>query len=395
MIGTPDCQLPRWVSPDDHGGPVIRIGLDMSRIGRELGGEETYSVNLARALARIDTKNDYFLYFATARSSPLVGQANFHERLVRPRSLWIRMPVTLPLSALRDRLDVLHIIYVTAPICSVKQVVTAFDVAFEAYPEHFRLAVRLKRSMLQLRAVRQASKVLTISEYSKRRLVELYQIPENKVAVVSCGVDSALYRPIPREEAWARLRERYHVVREPFIVHVGSLQPRKNVPRLLEAYARLVAAPGIDHQLVLVGRKWMTAEVEETLERLDLGANRVVLTGHVPDEDLPLFFNAADALVFPSLFEGFGLPCLEAMACGTPVVCSRATSLPEVVGDAAVLVDPFDVEDISRGILEVLSDPARRSDLRARGLVRAGEFSWNQTARRALRAFQEVARGPR
>jgi glycosyltransferase involved in cell wall biosynthesis len=371
---------------------MIRIGLDMSRLGHQRGGEETYSVNLARALARIDAENDYYLYYATPPSRPLVDQVNVHERCVGPESLWIRTPLTLPRAAWKDRVDVLHVVHVTPPVCTARMVVTAFDVSYEVYPEHFPLGLRLRLSKLVPYSVRRARKVLTISEYSKRQLIEWYRLPEDKVEVVSCGVDTALYRPIPREDAWARLRVRYAGIGERFILYVGSLQPRKNVPRLLEAYARLVAEEGIEHQLLLVGKhKWLTAEVAEALERLKLTDKRVRFTGHVPDEDLPFLFNAADLMVFPSLFEGFGLPCVEAMACGTPVVCARATSLPEVVGDAAILVDPLDVGDIARGMLEVLSDEACRLALRARGLVRAQAFSWDETARRALRVFRGVA----
>jgi len=280
---------------------------------------------------------------------------------------------------------------VLSPICSSRVVVTAFDVSYEAHPAHYPLGLRLRLSTLVPYSVRRAARVFTISEYSKQQLIEWYRLPPDKIEVVSCGVDTELYRPIQPAEARDRLRARYAGLEEDFLLYVGSLQPRKNVARLLEAFALLDDESGRHRQLLVVGKwKWLTVEVETALERFGL-RDRVRFTGHVPDEDLPLFLNSAAALVFPSLYEGFGLPVLEAMACGTPVVCADATSLPEIARGAAELVDPYDAEDIARGLHAVLSSPARRAELRQQGLQRAAAFTWEETARRALRVFMAVA----
>jgi glycosyltransferase involved in cell wall biosynthesis len=371
---------------------MIHIGLDMSRIGKERGGDETYSMHLAQALTDIDAQNTYHLYCLPSAVPPIAMRPNVQVHNVGPSSLWLRTPFTLPYAAWKDGLDVLHLFHAVPPICPARLIVTAYDLSYEIYPEYYPRILRWKLSTFVPYAVKRAQKVFTISEYSKNQLADLYRIPEEKIIVVHCGVDASRYHPIAYDEVWPRLLERYDGLVEDFILYVGSLQPRKNIPRLLKAYAQLISQENIPHQLVIVGKhKYLNEDVYTTLRRLRL-TGRVLFTGHVPEEDIPLFFNAATVMIFPSLFEGFGLPPLEAMACGTSVVCAHVTSLPEVVGDAAVLVNPYSVEDIARGLHEVLSDVDLRAALAAKGIERARQFSWEAAARKALTAFEEIAR---
>jgi glycosyltransferase involved in cell wall biosynthesis len=180
-------------------------------------------------------------------------------------------------------------------------------------------------------------------------------------------------------------------IRRPYILAVGNLQPRKNLLRLIEAFAQLITERRIPHQLVLAGKaKWRESDIHRTVRRLGI-EDRIVFTGRVPDEDLACLLNGAELFVYPSLYEGFGLPVLEAMACGTPVVTSNCTSIPEVAGDAALLVDPYRVDELADAIHHVLSDESLRARLREKGLARSQMFSWRQTARKTWTAYCQTA----
>jgi glycosyltransferase involved in cell wall biosynthesis len=217
-------------------------------------------------------------------------------------------------------------------------------------------------------------------------VVELLGIDPARISVTHLGVDARFRPPDPEERA--AFLQRQQLVR-PYILAVGTLEPRKNLPGLLRAYARL--APEVPHDLVLVGAEgWLTGEIHATLEKLRLGG-RVRMTGFVADDDLPHWYGGADLFAFASLYEGFGLPVVEAMACGVPVVTSNVSSLPEVAGDAAVLVDPADVDAIADGLRRVLTDTDLARRLRHSGLKRAARFTWEQTAARTVAVYREVA----
>jgi glycosyltransferase involved in cell wall biosynthesis len=216
----------------------------------------------------------------------------------------------------------------------------------------------------------------------------LLDVEPNRVAVVYGGVDSG-FHPIEDEATLQAARVKYGLF-SPFILYVGTIEPRKNLGRLLRAYTRLRAKYKTPHRLVVAGGLgWLYQDVLREIDEL-ASEHEVIFLGRVPDEDLPTLYSLADVFAFPSLYEGFGLPPLEAMACGVPVVCSNTSSLPEVVGDAGILVSPYDIDALSEAIAGLLEDPARRSELAARGRERARLFTWERSARQLLAIYKRV-----
>ena len=240
------------------------------------------------------------------------------------------------------------------------------------------------------RTAKKATRIATVSEYSRQDLLDIYKLSPEKVVVTYNGVESSFTpQPSVPNEAEA-VRKRFGVSRD-FLLAVGSLQPRKNLVRLIRAYARLRSErEDFRPQLVIVGRKlWLASEIFDEVKR-QRWADDVILTGYVADEDLPALYRAARAFVYPSLFEGFGLPPLEAMACGTPVVTSDVSSLPEITGDAALLIDPNDERALANALIEVVNNDRLRAELREKGIAQAKKFTWRDAAEKTLRLYQEA-----
>jgi len=355
-------------------------------LGRQRTGDETYMRHLLEGLAAVDQQNDYQVWLRHPQFLPVRARTrNMRPVKMNYPSVWLRIPLFQPLQLCRDPVDVLHVQYV-APPTSVPIVVTIHDLSFETYPTFFNLKDRfLFRTFVPYTAWR-ATRIITCSEHTKSDLVRHYGVPPDRVVVMPYGVDDRFFR-IDRRDAQESVRTRYQGL-EKFILFVGALQPRKNVIRLIEAFHWLRASSDLSHKLVIVGKKkYLYEQIRSTVRERGL-EDEIVFSGHVSEDDLLSFYGAADLLVFPSLFEGFGLPPLEAMACGTPVVCSHVTSLPEVVGDAALLVDPHDTQGIGRAMLQVLTDANLRRQLIAKGLEQSRLFRWENTARRTLEVYQ-------
>lgn len=293
----------------------------------------------------------------------------------------------LPLAARRDRLDLFHGPMTVLPrFLPCPSVVTVHDLAFLRWPEQVP-ARRYRYLAAGVRAAtKRAARIIAVSASTKADITALLDVDPSRVAVTHLGVD-ARFRP-PSPEARAAFREQQELDK-PYVLAVGNLEPRKNLPALLRAFARL--APEVPHDLVLVGAEgWLTGEIHATLDVLRLGG-RVRMTGFVGDDELPIWYGAADLFVFPSRYEGFGLPVVEAMACGTPVITSNLSSLPEVAGDAAVLVDPADDAAIADGMRRVLTDGDLAGELRRRGRGHAAGFTWERTAEQTVAVYREVA----
>ena len=367
----------------------MRIAIDAHMIGERETGNETYTLNLIRELVSLDQKNEYLLY--TTHLDELRARVPFERAHIVP--LWpdvsfLRIPLAMPITARKQGASVLHVSYIAPPYCPCPTVVTVHDLSYVLFPHFFSLRDRLLLSTLVPISLRRAAKVIAVSQRTKEDLLEYYHLPESQVAVTYEAASEA-FQPIENDALLTEVKEKYGL-HEPFILTIGNLQPRKNLARLVKAYAGL-RKEGFAHPLVIVGQAyWQTSDIYRAVKEHGL-EDQVVFTGYVPDVDLPLLYNAADLFTFVSLYEGFGLPVLEAMACGTPVVSSRGGSLPEVVGDAGVLVDPLDVEGITQAMAEVLSQPQLASQLRAKGLKQAASFSWRRMAEETLRVYEEVA----
>jgi glycosyltransferase involved in cell wall biosynthesis len=377
----------------------MRIGIDAHAIGAQQGGNETYIRNLIKSLAEIDGENRYTIYLANARAAAqwregfTAHHPNFDVRLLPPPTPLVRVPVFLAYELFRRPVDVLHVQYTAPPFCPVPVVATIHDLAFERMPETFTRRGSFQLKLTVRSTAKKAARVATVSEYSRKDLLNIYKLPPEKVVVTYNGIEPHFtpHQTSPGEAE--AVRSRYGISREYFLA-VGSLQPRKNLVRLIKAYARLREEnEDFRRQLVIVGRKlWLAHEIFDEVKK-QRWAEDVILTGYVSDEDLPALYRAARAFVYPSLFEGFGLPPLEAMACGTPVITSDTSSLPEVTEDAALLIDPNDESALARALIEIDRNESLRATLQEKGIAQAGKFTWRDAAEKTLRLYQESYAG--
>jgi len=363
----------------------VRVGLELT--GLEL--DATGSARTITALLReLEAREDVELVTLSHPGSPpargrIRGAARGLDRELR------YMPVALPRRVARLGLDVLHCPVPLAPWSSrIPLVVTAHDALAWDHPEWLTRANVLRQRAALAPALRRAGAVLTPSEHARGRLVARLGLRPERVHVTPWGVDAA-FSPGPRPE---ELLEGLGVGGTPYVLTVGTLQPRKNVEALLRAFEALAAA-GAEHHLVVVGaRGWLDQALVALLGNSAL-ASRIHVTGRVLDAELVGLYRGTDCFVFPSRYEGFGLPPLEAMACGAPVISSDRTSLPEVAGEAALLVDPDDAGALERAMAEVLGSPERRAELSARGRERAAAFSWARCAELTVAAYRQALDG--
>ncbi len=366
----------------------MRFAVDAHAIGRHLTGNEVYVRSLLNAFGAHDQDCEFVAYVSEESARPSIPSSI----PVRPISAnpFVRLGFELARRVREDNPDLLHVQY-TAPLgCPVPVVVSVHDVSFLEHPEYFPWARARQLQWTVRRTVHSAAKVLTGSEFSKKSILKVYgDLDEEKVVVVPNAAASE-FRPLSREAAAATVRERFQIP-TPFLLSVGDLQPRKNQIGLIQAFARLVRAyPQLKHRLVLAGKEtWFADRVREAARESGV-ADRIQFFGFVSDEDLLQLYNACELFVFPSFYEGFGLPALEAMACGRAVVCANTTALPEVVDGAAIVFDPYVVDEMVRALADLLLDSELRSRMERLGLQRAAHFSWQKTAEGTLDVFREV-----
>ena len=370
----------------------MRIAIDAHSVGTGLGGNESYATNLIEALAEIDQTNRYTLYVTKREAVERFGNRwpNFLVRSTLPHTPLIRIPLTLSAELRRNPVDVLHVQFTSPPFSPCPVVVSIHDLSFEHLPETFKWRSRKQLRITVRRTARQASQVIALSEYARNDIVNTYQVSPERISVIPLSA-GAHFRPIVNEEELQRVRQTYGIKGE-YMLSVGAIQPRKNLGRLVAAYARLRRAkPEVKlPKLVLAGKcGWLYDETFRAIKELEL-SEAVIVTGYVPENDLPALYSGAVCFIYPSYFEGFGLPPLEAMQCGVPVIAGDRTSLPEVVGDAGILVDPYDVDALAAALEKVVSDADLRSELSVKGLARAKLFEWRETARQTLAVYRKA-----
>lgn len=375
----------------------MRIGIDARTLSGRYTGDRTYWRGLIGGLAAIDEDNEYVLYTRL----PLDGEPpetgpNFRWReLPQPGNDALWMLQDWPRALSQDGVDVAHTQYniplLGAP-CPV--VTTVHDITFALFPDMFAPRDRWILNALVPRSLRRAARVIADSECTRRDILRRYKafVTPEKVTTILLAADKRFQvPPNGQESARAAVNTRFGLGGRPYILSVGVLQPRKNLGVLLDAFALVKLGPvAPPHKLVIVGKRgWLGQDLDRQVAALPPAVSEdIVWAGYVPDDDLPLLYGGADALCYPSRYEGFGLPPLEAMACGCPVLCARKSSLPEVVGDAGVLLPADDSGAWAHALEKLLTQPGVLARWRERGPERASRFSWAETARQTRQVYE-------
>lgn len=368
--------------------------LSLSETYRTAGINRT----IHNLLLHIPQANGHNRYTAFLSERRMVGQTPPSLRLHLSRLPTVKPPVRIfweqvvqPIEVQRAGIDVLHSLAFVKPfLCPCPSVVTIYDLSFLRFPQSFKPLNRLYLSTFTRWSAARAERIITISRCTKQDVCRFLNVPDDKVDVIFCGVEDT-FHPRAQDEVDAfRVREG---LPERMILCVSSLEPRKNLGRLLRAFAQARGQLATGHKLVLAGAPgWGFQPIFDLVEQLGLGED-VLFPGFIPQDELPLWYSAADLFVYPSLYEGFGLPPLEAMACGVPVIVSNSSSLPEVVGEAGILVDPYDVDALAAAIVRVLRNRVLAEAMREAGLARARQFTWERAAKAIVQVYEGISGG--
>ncbi len=374
-----------------------RIALDYTPALKQTGGIGRYTREFTDALASIDRSNAYRLFAAGSKSAdlPALPGENFSWRSTRLSSrwlarLWHRAGIPLPVETFTGTVDLFHATDFVLPptLGGTRTLLTVHDLSFVRVPTAASPPLKAYLDAVVPPSVEKADRILADSKATKADLIELYRTPEDKITVLYSGVNPRFQR-VDEADAHQRLRRKYGLANTRYVLSVGTVQPRKNYSRVVEALA-VLRQTGHDLNYVIAGGSgWLEDELQATIERKGMG-DYVQLLGLVDDEDLPALYSGARMLAMVSLYEGFGLPVLEAMACGTPVITSNLSSLPEVGGKAALLVDPNDSNAIRDAILRLETDAATRGRLIKAGYQQAERFSWLRAARQLKALYDEI-----
>ena len=364
----------------------MKVGIISEQLNQSLTGVGNYTYYLIKGLNKLDADKD-FLYLITHRNNKFFAN---DEIIINNPFPVLKTYAWYPylIRKLRNyKFDIVHNPTQFPTIFRLKQkyIITVHDLIQFTLPQD-RPGRKIIFKLLFPRTLKTADKIIADSNSTKKDLMNYFNIPEEKIRVILLAADEK-FKPLNNEET-KEVRQKYNL-KFPFILYVGILEPRKNIPTLIDAFYKL-KKKNSPTKLVIAGKKgWKYKEIFETINKLNLQKD-VIFTGYVPDEDLPALYNAADLFVFPSLYEGFGLPPLEAMACGCPVITSNTSSLPEVIGDAGIIVNPYDVDALADAMYKSLSNDGLREDMFKRGLERAKMFSWEKCARETLEVYEEV-----
>lgn len=382
----------------------MRIGIDISALTINHTGVANYSLSLLKYILKIDKKNKYLL-FAFVSSNKALRKLKEYSLDIFPnvelkiyrlnsgilRRVWNFIPF-IPADFLYRKIDFLHLSdMVFLPLRSIPTIATVYDMTPSLFPE-FHFARNISFHNIRNKFIAKKSKlVITISENSKQDIISLLGIPSRKIRVIY-GAASSSFKPISNNAHITKVLSKYHLKQGNYLLFIGSLEPRKNVEGILEAFALIRNKVKSSFQIVLIGQKaWGWTSIKKTIKRLNLDS-QVVVTGYVPDADLPDIINGARMFVYPSFYEGFGLPILEAMACGIPIISSNTSSLPEVIGDSGLMVNPKDNNQLASYMLQIVSSEKLHATLSKKALERAKLFSWKNSAQKTLNVYEEMKR---
>lgn len=376
----------------------MKIGVDAQVLMEKSAGTTYYAQGILESLLKIDRENFYDLLLWRLFPKPPVfmfgREPHFSYRYQRffPYKVFYKLfkwGMGLPLELFFGGSPDIYFFpnFVIYPHSQGKSVVVVHDLTFEKVPQYVAARnVDFLRKFVP-GSCRQADHIVTISQAAKKDIVQSYNIPADKITVVYPAVNTQTF--YPRASAEKEAVKKKYGIKKPFVLYLGTLEPRKNVPAVIKAYAGLKNRK--DFNLVLAGKRgWMDEEIFEQVKSLKI-EDDVIFTGYVPDEDRPRLMSAAEIFVFPSFFEGFGMPVVEAQACGVPVVTSNTTSLPEAAGEGAILVDPRRIEDIKTAIEKILSSPKLQNDLKEKGFRNARRFRWDDSGKKLIKIFNNLS----
>jgi glycosyltransferase involved in cell wall biosynthesis len=366
----------------------MKIGVIIGQLNPSLTGIGNYTYNLIKELNKLDADKD-FLYLINYEHNRFF--TNLKEVTINNPFKVLKTYAWYPFLVIKLRdhdLDVIHNPSQVPTFLKFKQkyIITIHDLTPFITPKESKFGRPLIYKLFFPRTLKTADKIIADSNSTKQDLIRYFNIPEEKIKVILLAADEK-FKPLNNEEI-DEFKQEYNL-NFPFILYVGTLEARKNILTLIRAFYKL-KKKNIHYKLVITGKKgWKYKEIFKTIDKLNL-QNDIIFTGYVPEEDLPALYKAADLFVYPSIYEGFGLPPLEAMACGTPVITSNTSSLPEVVGDAGIMVDPYDVDGLARAMYKALTNERLRKEMTKKGLERAKMFSWEKCARETLEVYEEV-----
>jgi len=368
----------------------LKYGVFISNAGRNSGGPEVFESELIRSFARLDQENEYHLFCLNRAAKSVIGieQDNIIYHDLRPDLRPVSMLFDLPYRIARIKPDVMHAPVIPPPIVPGGLIFTLVCSTLIKHPELYPPLIRLRLKALVQPAIQKARLLLTVSEDVRNHAIEAFKLPPEKVRTVYLGVNPS-FRPLERSEIEATIAGKYGI-HDPYFLFSGRWEKRKNIFRVLEAFTRFKSEHRTNYKLVFTGgRSWSSDEVEQFIDKLGIESD-FIDAGKSPLTDLPPLYAGAAALVYPSLWEGFGMPIVEAMACGTPIITSNLSSMPEIAGNAALLVDPYSSDEIQEAFYRISSDPRMCRTLAANGLKRSKKFTWDSTARQTLAAYRQL-----
>jgi len=376
----------------------MKIAIDVRTVLPNRSGVGNYVLHLVQNLRQVDPEPIYY-FLAQKKNLSLLGNLAREQNPLLTIFSHENHPLSdfwehfiLPIRLKRMGINVFHgpasLIPFRKNHCGL--IVTIHDLVAFLFPETIPLKYGAYMRYLLRQAVKRADMIIAVSYHTKKDLIQILKVPPEKIVVIH-EAPSPIFSPCDKKEAQARLKQRYGITKK-FIYHLGNIEPRKNLIVLLEAFTRVCQDLGNEYQLVVSGQKgWLTHSLSHFLKNYP-AQDQVLFTGYVPMEDIPLFMNGAEVFVFPSLYEGFGLPVLEAMSCGTPVISSNCSSIPEIVGLAGVLIDPTDIQELADSIIGLLRNPEEKMRLSQLGKEQAALFSWDEVARKTLDVYRLVSR---
>lgn len=367
-----------------------KIGIDAHSIGLQQGGNERYAEGLLKGISEVETKDFTFTVFFNNRTQIpgfLKENPSFEFETVSTSSLK-RFLFELPLKVKKTKVDILHTQYHIPLFTNVPSIITFHDVSYLTHPEFFPYFEKIKMSFFMPYSVKKAKKIISVSEFSKKEIKRIYGIPENRICSIYNGISDE-FKIISENDIQKTLKK--YKIFTPYILTVSNIQPRKNLKGLVKSFFRILKEnKNFPCNLVIVGKKlWLYDEIFSEIRNSEF-KEKVIFTDYIDNSDLIGLYNGAKMFVYVSFYEGFGFPVLEAMACGCPVITSNVSSLPEIVGNAAIMVNPSNIDEISQAMITLYYDNSLQKRLKEKGYLQAKKFSWKECAQKTLEVYKEV-----